>query len=415
MTVVKRILILMADAGFGHRTAANAIAAALKETYSRECTVQITNPLQDERVPALLRHSQSDYDKIVQDMPKLYKFGYEASDASVPSAVVESALTVMLFEVMRDLIRQYKPDAIVTTYPLYQASLRAVYSIGRFHVPLITVVTDLVTVHRLWFHEVADYCLVPTQAARNLALSAGLVPHKVMVTGIPVHPNIVHERRDKAAIRAELGWQPDLVTVLAVGSKRVTNLAEMLRGLNHSRLPLQLVVVAGGDDVLYRQFERTEWHLCTHLYNFVTDMPTFLRAADCIVCKAGGMIVTEALACGLPLLLIEVLPGQEAGNATYVLEAGAGERAESTIGALEILHHWLDRDGELLAQRAANACRIGRPNAAYEIAERVWVAAQRGPEARRSRRIPGQTKLLQLLSRYGMSGKDKASGESGSP
>ena len=217
----KRVLILTADAGFGHRSAANAVAAALRELYGDDCAVEIVNPLEDDRVPAFLRHSQTDYDRIVRDMPDLYKFGYEASDALVPSVMVESALTVMLFEAMDDLVRRHQPDAIVTTYPLYQSPLSAVYTIRRRRIPLLTVVTDLATVHRLWFHEIADLCLVPTPKVQDLARLHGLPANKVRVIGIPVHPDLAREDRDSVVIRAELGWRSDLTTVLAVGGKRV--------------------------------------------------------------------------------------------------------------------------------------------------------------------------------------------------
>ena len=402
MTDGKRVLILTADAGFGHRSAANAIAAALREWHGNDCVVEMVNPLEDERVPAFLRHSQADYDRIVRDMPDLYKFGYEASDAAVPSMMVESALTVMLFEAMDDLVRRHQPDAIVTTYPLYQSPLSAVYTIRRRHVPLLTVVTDLATVHRLWFHETADLCLVPTQKVRDLALAYGLPASNVRIVGIPVHPNLARESRDPTVIRAELGWRSDLTTVLAVGSKRVGHLIDVLAVLNHSGLPLQLAIVAGGDDELYHQLESTEWHAVTHLYNFVQNMPTLMHAADCIICKAGGLIVTEALACGLPLLLIDVLPGQETGNANYVIEGGAGELAQTPMVALEIIYHWLDRGQALLTERAQSARRLGRPRAAYEIAEQVWAAADRGPYDRAGHHIAVRSRLIELLSRVGI-------------
>jgi 1,2-diacylglycerol 3-beta-galactosyltransferase len=409
MTDGKRVLILTADAGFGHRSAANAIAAALRELHGHDCVVEIVNPLEDDRVPAFLRHSQADYDRIVRDMPDLYEFGYEASDAAVPSMMVESALTVMLFEAMDDLVRRHQPDAIVTTYPLYQSPLSAVYTIRRRHIPLLTVVTDLATVHRLWFHETADLCLVPTQKVRDLALAHGLSASNVRIIGIPVHPDLARENRDPTVIRAELGWQSDLTTVLAVGSKRVGHLIEVLAVLNHSGLPLQLAIVAGGDDELYHQLESTEWHAVTHLYNFVRNMPTLMHAADCIICKAGGLIVTEALACGLPLLLIDVLPGQEAGNANYVIEGGAGELAQTPMAALEIIYHWLDRDQALLTERAQSARRLGRPRAAYKVAEQVWAAAERGPCDRAGHHITVRSKLIELLGRFGIPVERQAS------
>ena len=402
MTDAKRVLVLTADAGFGHRSAADAVAAALHETYGDAVSVSIVNPLEAKHVPSFLRESQSDYDTIVREMPDLYRFGYRASDATVPSTVVESALTVMLFEAMHEVVRHHRPDAIVTTYPIYQAPLGAVYAINRRYVPLLTVVTDLVTVHRMWFHDAADQCLVPTPYVRDLALKYGIPPDKIRVTGIPVRPELARGDQDPAAVRAELGWRPDLTTVLAVGSKRVGHMPDVLRALNHSGLPLQLVAVAGGDDELYRQLGSTEWHLPVYLYNFVDNMPTLMHAADWIISKAGGLIVSEALACGLPLMLIDVLPGQETGNAEYVVDGGAGEHADSGIAALEIVYHWLDRDGALLTERARNARRLGRPRAAYEVAKHAWQAAERGPITKSALGTLGRSKLIELLTGFGI-------------
>lgn len=377
MTDTRRILILTADAGFGHRSAANAIADALRETRGDQCAVEVVNPLEDKLAPAFLRRSQTDYDRVVRQLPDLYKFGYQASDSTVPSAIAEGALTVVLFEVMRRVVQRHQPDAIVSTYPLYQAPLGAVYTISRRSVPLLTVVTDLASVHRLWFQESTDLCLVPTPRVRDLAVEAGLGPDRVRVTGIPVHPEFIREERAPAALRAELVWQPDLTTLLAVGGRRVKHLNDILRALNHSGLPLQLALIAGGDDELHRRWERMEWHLPAHVYNFVENMPAMMRAADAILCKAGGLIITEALACGLPLLLADVIPGQETGNADYVIESGAGELARQPVDALESLHHWLARGGELLTRRAACSRRLGRPRAAYEVADLAWAAAER--------------------------------------
>lgn len=397
----KRFLVLTSDMGFGHRSAANAVAAALQETYPGLCKVDIVNPLEHEHVPPLLRSTDA-YDKIVTELPQLYQFGYQASGGAVSNTVIESLLTLALYEAMTSVLQRFQPHAIISTYPYYQAPLGAACTIGRYCVPLLTVITDLVTVHPVWFHRASDLTLVPTETARRLALQAGLKPEKIRITGIPVHPNFSQQQSTPESTRADLGWHPDLTTVLAVGSKRSRHMSAALHALNHSGLPVQLVLVAGGDNELFRHFEATEWHVPVYLYNFVEDLPRMMHAADCILCKAGGLIVTESLACGLPLLLIDVLPGQEVGNAEFVIQGGAGEMAKNGMEALEILSHWLMRGGELLAQRAENSRKLGRPRAAYEIAELAWVAAESSTGRRTARRIPGQTRLIAMLKRYGI-------------
>ncbi|MBN1249147.1 MAG: hypothetical protein JXC32_15920 [Anaerolineae bacterium] len=383
MNAKKRIVILTADAGFGHRSAANAVAAALEERYGDACEVLIENPLDDKRVPALLRESQSDYDKLVKTAPKLYNLGYELSDAPVPAVVIDSALTVMLFEALRAVVKRTEPDAIVTTYPLYQAPLGTVSQLRRTHVPLIAAVTDLASVHSIWFHPAADRCLVPTPVVRDLARKAGLPDDRIEIVGIPVHPRLLHAAERREAIRKELGLSDAAKTVLAVGSKRVGHLSDVLHLLNHSALPLEFILVAGGDDDLYSHLQQTEWHVPARVSNFVDNLPELMHAADLIICKAGGLIVSETLAAGRPLLLVDVLPGQEVGNAEHVVNGGAGVHAQEPAMALEAVYHWLANDGAELAKRTAAAAALGRPRAAFDVADRAWQAAQRGPQPTR--------------------------------
>ncbi len=401
----KRVVILTADAGFGHRAAANAIAAAMDDLFAGRCAVEILNPLDDNRVPAFLRDTQADQDRMVREMPELYKFGYEASDAAFPSVMVETGLILMLFEVMNDLVERYQPHVVVTTYPLYQAPVDAVKVIMRKKAPLVTVITDLATVHRLWFNENADACLVPTPVVRELAIKNGLLPERVLQTGLPIHPRLALEKRSKSELRKMLGWREDLPVVLAVGSRRVRKLEAILRVFNHSGIPMQLVVVAGGDVELYDRLCAVEWHLPIHVYNFVDNMGELLHAADCIVTKAGGLIVTEALACGLPMLLIDVNPGQEVGNADYVSGGQAGALADNPLDALEILYHWMMEDGKELQQAAAHARALGNPRAAYTVAEKVWEFAQldlQQPADRNIFRSIERSKLIETLRENGI-------------
>jgi len=406
----KKILILTADAGFGHRTAAIAVADALGRNYP-ECHVVISNPLEYEQTPAFLRKQQSDYDRIVLGLPDLYKFGYQASDASVPAAIMERALTILLYDAIRTALKRYQPDVIVTTYPLYQAPLSAVFSIQRKSVPLLTVVTDLGTVHRIWFHEGADICFVPNQAVKDLALEAGLQEEKIRITGIPVNPQFSDLPADKREIRRLLGWDEERITLLAVGSKRAPNLNQMLNCVNHSRLPLQLALVAGGYDPLYEEFQNTKWHLPVHLYNFTREMPLLMGAADCALGKAGGLFVTEAMACGLPLVIVDVLPGQEEENASFVIDGEAGELADTPEKVLEVLFHWLEDDAALLEERKKRARLLGRPLAAFEIAAAAWQAAQHGPVTMAESRLLGRAGLVDLLGRYGVKTGEGSSGD----
>jgi 1,2-diacylglycerol 3-beta-galactosyltransferase len=403
----KRILILTNDTGFGHRSAAKALGAALQKKHSGECVVEIVNPLDDERAPALLRDGQTDYDKMVREMPDRYKLRYEFSDAAVPNAIIESAVTVLLYNILRDLIDRFKPDVIISTHSMYAAPASAVISINRLNLPYIVVVTDLTSVHRMWFNNSADLILVPTQAARMQAQELGILDERVHITGIPVDPEVIEETRQPEEIRRELGWHPEMKTVLMVGSKRIKGMEEVIRVFNHSALDIQLVVIAGGDNSLYGFLKQTDWHGIVHVFNYVANMPAMLRAADIVVSKAGGLIITESLAFGRPLLMIDVTPGQEEGNADYVIKNGAGLLASTSVDALEHLFHWI-HDPTLLAEYQQRARDLGRPYSAYSISELVWEVANR--EIYDSSQISSHmlSKLLDLLTSYGIRSQEGA-------
>ena len=379
----KKILILTADAGFGHRSAANAILAALNERHG-DIAAEIVNPLARPDAPSLLKFAESDYDREVQQSPELYNLGYQASDAGVAVSLIEQSLIAMLYKPLRAVLQETQPDAIVSTYPLYQAPLAAIFALSGRYLPVSVVVTDLSTVHGLWFHDEVDLCLVPTEQVQAKALASGLPPERVVITGLPVNP-LFARPVDRMALRADLGWRADRTVALFAGSKRVTKLEPVAHALNHSGLPLELALVTGSNEALRSQWEGETWHLPAHVYGFVDNMADMIRAADLLVCKAGGLIVSEALAAGVPLLIAQAIPGQETGNAEVVVQAGAGEMAADGLEALVAVCHWLEHDAALLAERAANARKLGRPDAAYQIADLAYQAALSGAQPREHR------------------------------
>lgn len=371
----KRALILTADAGFGHRSAALAVRDAVVDKYSEQLSVEMVNPLDEPTTPTFLRDTQADYDKYVKNVPELYQLGYEASDNLIPTAFLERSIGVLLVDTMRALFTKYKPDVVLSTYPWYQSAISTMFTGRKNKVPQFTAVTDLSTVHRMWFHKKVTGCLVPNTLVAELGMSYGMPLEKIIITGIPVSPAISKEKRDKNEIRKELGWQPDLPTILAVGSKRVERLIDSLNVINHFGAPIQVAVVCGRDENLFRELTHFEWHIPAYIYEYSDQVATLMKASDLLLCKAGGLIVTEALASGLPMMLTEIIPGQETGNAEYVTAYGAADMAESPIAILECMNHLMKDDQALLKKRAANARFLGQPESAYAAADILWKSA----------------------------------------
>ena len=396
----KQILILTADAGFGHRSTANALARAFELRYGDAAEVTIVNPLDEPGAPPFLRSAENDYDKLATQWPSFYKLGYKMTDLALTTSATEMTYVLIMYDLIARLMKQHRPDVVVITFPTYQYPVAAYRRLSGSSVPMVTVVTDLLSLQKMWFTASSDLCLVPTQHAADLALERGLDPEIVHVTGLPVNPALA-DVPDKAEARAALGWPADKFTVLAAGSKRVERLDEFAHVLNHAGFDLHLVAVAGGNDELYARLQATDWHIPTTLHNFVDNMPAMLHAADCVVSKAGGLIVTESLACGRPLLLVQVIPGQETGNAELVTREGAGDLTLEPLEFLEAMGNWLADGARLYHQRAANARRLGRPEAAVAAADLIWDACREGSTQRASRFPIALDKMKELLQSFG--------------
>jgi 1,2-diacylglycerol 3-beta-galactosyltransferase len=400
MTSQRKILILTADAGFGHRSTANAIAKAFELNYGDAVTVTIVNPLDDPKAPSFLRSAESDYDKLAREWPQFYKLGYKMTDMAMTTSVTELSYVILIYDIIARLMKEHQPDAVVVTFPTYQYPLAAYRRLTGDTTPMATVVTDLVSLQRMWFTTSTDLCLVPTQIAADLALERGLDPETIHITGLPVNPLLADKPSSKQEVRRALDWESDKFTVLAVGSKRVERLDEFVDLLNHSGFDLQIIAVAGGSDELFQAFAAIDWHVAARTYNFVPNMPEFLHAADCVMTKAGGLIVTESLACGLPLFLMQVIPGQETGNAELVTAEGAGELTLEPLELLRAMGHWQADGRRLFHERAANARRLGKPEAAFAAADLIWRLAGQESTVRPARFPLSREKLMDLMRQF---------------
>ncbi|CUS03170.2 Monogalactosyldiacylglycerol synthase family protein [Candidatus Promineifilum breve] len=373
----QNILILTNDAGMGHRQAAQATVAALERRAGDSLRPVLVNPLEEPGAPPTLRNLQSDFNRLVQRAPALYSLGHEVGNGYLPTRLMERLETRLLGETIDRILRSARPAIVVATHPTYIYLLVDYRKRQRQPWSLAVLVTDLARLQRLWFRKEVDLYLVPTDEAAALAVRRGIRPERVHVTGIPVDLRLAEAAPLRPQLRAQYGWDAALPLILAVGSRRVVDFMSVLQALNEARLPIQLAVVTGDDEELLREVGAIDWQIPTHLYGYVDDLPLRLRAADAVITKAGGLTVAESLAAGTPLFIIQSTPMHEQGNAAYVVAGGAGLRAENPADLADALRGALANDCRLLTAMADNARRLGRPRAAYDVAEQLWTLGQR--------------------------------------
>jgi len=367
----KKILILMSDTGGGHRSAAKAIAEGLEHIEPGQFDVQLYDFIAD-GTPFPLNRAGQLYRPAVHYSGPLWGWLWRMSDHPRRMAFFLSLLIPRARGRLVRVLRHTRPQAVVSVHALSNhLAVQAVRTLD-MPIPVITVVTDLTRIHVSWFCPQVDLCILPNHRARQRALACGLPPEKVKVVGLPVSLRFEQVRRDKSELKKKLGLAPDQPAVLLVGGgEGMGKVFRIARAIAEARLPAQLLVVTGRNPSLRRRLERVNWEIPTRIFGFVDNMPELMAASEVIITKAGPGTITEAITCGLPIIISGAIPYQEDLNIAYVVENGAGQVAEDPEEIARLLHEWLQPGNGELRRMAKNAARLAKPQATLEVARLI--------------------------------------------
>jgi processive 1,2-diacylglycerol beta-glucosyltransferase len=215
-----------------------------------------------------------------------------------------------------------------------------------------------------------DLYFTATEEIKNSLMFYGISPQKIITSGIPVHPKFSGDK-DKRELLAKYELNGELpVILISAGSFGVTPLGEVIAEFGGIKGEFQMAVVCGKNDKLRKGLEvkRKSEPRLKRVFGFVDFMDELMALSDLLITKPGGITVSESMSVGVPMILIEPIPGQEEANADYVVEQGAGVKARN----LPVLLHKLGmliRDPEKLADMSKRAKAISRPDAAKMIVE----------------------------------------------
>lgn len=366
----KRVLILMSDTGGGHRSAAEAISAGLHRVHGERFQVFVVDALAQSLPPPLNRIGEM-YSPIIHRAPWAWGQFYRLSNSPGKVSAVVSVLYPSVRDGFEALIREINPHLIVSAHPFLNHVPSRV-SRERFNaIPVVTLVTDPVTVHAAWVCPDADLCLVATQEAARRTIALGMAPEKVRVTGLPIDPRFEEcGGTDRVALRRKWGLPVDLPLALVMGGgEGAGELYELVSALEQARVPAALVVVTGRNRALLRRLEMRAWEMEVRVLGFVREMPELMGASNLVLTKAGPATLWEAMGAGLPIVMTGYVPGQEEGNAAFVQGAGAGCLVSDPREVAESLLAWFRPEDDTLARMADNSRALARPRAALEIAD----------------------------------------------
>jgi UDP-N-acetylglucosamine:LPS N-acetylglucosamine transferase len=327
------------------------------------------------------------YGPVIVKAPWLWGYAFKAVDNNAGVSLCLALFGPIVRRRIADAIEQTGADAVVSVHPVVNhAMAQARRRLGLAGLPLVTVLTDLVDVHRFWVSREVDQYVAGSDAAAARLDALGVAPHKIATLGIPLRPAFSQCRRSAREMRRELGVDPDRSTILVMGggegAGRIVETAQRIAGLAHRRRPdFQVLVVAGRNEVARRALERHLWPVPARVYGFAPNIAELMTAADVVVTKPGSLTVSEALTLGRPLVLGPPLPGQEEGNVPYVVHSGAGFAYRDPDEAAEAVEYLLD-DPATRWEMGQRAARLGHPNATERVLDLVQSLVLRVDAAR---------------------------------
>lgn len=361
---MRPVLILTAGYGEGH----NAAARGLKEGFdllgeSRAEVLDLFAPA----FGSFYQRSRADYLKIVNNRPWLWASVYSALDRFP----FTNRLLSLLWPLKRELVKalkEYRPQAVVSVYPVYGHLLAAAArEAGHSGFESLVLITDSITVNSVWYKCDADTFLLPNEDTAAVMRNASVHQDKLFVSGFPVSTKYSAQGEARPDPGGEV--LPRVLYMVNGQPGRVIPLVESLL----RKGGIELTVTAGKDEALKSALENLALRMQKPLnvLGWVSHMPQLLRRNHLLIGKAGGAAVQEALASKTPMLITQILPGQEEGNARLVLQNGCGAHCPTNEAILQSVDQLFAKNAHAWHQMHRHTCALSRPDAALTTAR--WI------------------------------------------
>lgn len=373
----KRVLILSASVGSGHVKAADALERAMRaradvEEVLCDDSLDHTNLLHRQFYSTL-------YSTLSSIMPEFLGWWYERSDD--PWVADKSRLAIDLPQALPliNLVKEFRPDVILCTHFMPAGVISWLIGNGKLDAQLGVVVTDF-HFHAFWITRAFNWYFVAQEEDKIHMEALGLPSDRIEVTGIPVDPEFARPV-DASAVLLRHGLKPERPTLLiAGGALGMSPASAVVRQILQLDRDFQAIIVCGRNEEMLAEISALVKGRPDdfRVFGYTTEISDFMAAATILLSKPGGMTTAEALARGLPMVILDPIGGQEERNADVLLECGAALKCTELTLITHKLRLLLD-DPEKLQRMSNNARTLGRPNAAADIARIVMESPSRKP------------------------------------
>ena len=373
-----RILIMTAAYGEGHNAAANALAIAFNEHAPETARVVDVFALSCPRLNGLVRRA---YLAAINDTPRLWRHAYAWMDRPgfMTSGVRMLGPQARMLEA---IIARERPAAICSTFPAYAALFKRLARDGRFSTPHFNIVTDSISINSVWWRPGCDGWFVPNEDSAEVMRAAGVDASRLHVTGFPVMPYFSDNEGIVTRPDLSSGAAPRVLYIVNSGTRHAEATARFLLAEGD----WEVTCTVGRDEALRAKLlglaagrgRRAD------ILGWTDQIPNLLMTHHVVVSKAGGATTQEAIAARCPMVVNQVVPGQEEGNCELLLRHGAGALATTPEAVLAALRAAFSGGGRGWGAWRSALEPMARPDAARAIAAHVLAHVNGGAGESRS-------------------------------
>lgn len=313
---MKKVLILTASHGHGHLATAAAVKQAIDQEYPHQISVEMVDLMEE-----LRRHwnhfINKSYDRATKYAPVFYKMIFEATDSRRVAESFGKFLYVFNEKRLAKFLTDRNPDLIIINYAAYQEIIGLVTEKYLPSTPLISLITDSISVHSGWTSQYMDFYIVANHDTAEVVKKLGASESQIKTLGYPVNLAFI-EPLDKSAFLRNLKLDDKNKTILYLPTTdKITKTKQIISAM--LRLPdTNTIVITGRNKEIHDKLSSFSKHDNFHLVGWTNQMASFMMASDLVVSKAGGSTVMECIAAEVPMVIHSLIPGQEEGNAEYV-------------------------------------------------------------------------------------------------
>lgn len=360
-----KVLIMSVTAGQGHNSTAKAMSAYLTDNG---CDVRILDTLR--YINTFLGLTVDKGYLFLSSKAKLaYKSAYRLAEKRKKSEleISPSALTVRMAALkIKKYVDNYNPDVIICTHVFAGVFIDILKHDYDLKAKSIGILTDF-AFHPYWEDGVElDFVVVPDKILMYQALQKGFEENQVLPFGIPINPRF-ENKISKQEARRKLALDENKTTILVMGgSMGYGNIGKTLESIDKIDADFQVINVCGNNKRTKEKIDKMEFSKTVLNLGFTDNIDELMDAADLIVSKPGGLTTSEALAKGLPMVIVNPIPGQEERNTEFLLNNGCAMQVTNTLGIEEIIYIMLNNKGKLELMKN-NALAIAHKDSTKKI------------------------------------------------